>query len=430
MEPQSSQHPTTERSIHDPTVPVVVVGGAPWNRFVNYSSVQTVRELGHRRDVLYVCSDSQAALPERVRGLLGQRPRRRLLRTLGDLEVRQVAPRVWVASLGGIASILPPSRPAIVRRYNLWRTRRVIRRWLAERGADECVLVMYWWFAADLVPRVPHVRAIYDVADEHAAYPGSSLKPALVRRLEGRLLDAVDHSMAVSPALVPPREGPGRRIVVAPSGFDGELFDELVGDDPTVPDYVVDPGRPVIASVGALGGRVDVDLVLEIIRRRPEWTFVFIGFDADGAVPGLRDLPNVRLPGGTPYAEGLRAMGGLDAAIIPFNHTDFTRGNSPLKVLDHLAQGIPVVTPDLPDFRALAEDVPGSVTLAEGVDAWLAALDAAVAEPADSPLRDARRDLIRRRSVRRRVTALLEGREPSYRDPVDRGADGGGSGGG
>ncbi|MGE4428098.1 MAG: hypothetical protein AB7G37_16730 [Solirubrobacteraceae bacterium] len=418
MESPAPVEPVESSTVHDPSIPVVVVGGAPWSPNVNYSSVQTARELGHRRDVLYVCSEVQAPLPERVRQLLGRRPRRRLLRTLGSLEPRNVEGRVWVATLEGIASILPAGRPAIVRRYNLWRTRRAILRWLAERGADRCVLVMYWWFAADLVPRIPHVTAVYDVADEHAAYPNSSLKATTVRRLESRMLDAVDHSLAVSPALVPPREGPGRQIVVAPSGFDGELFDELVGTESRLPDYVVDPGRPVIGSVGALGGRVDVDLVLEIIRRRPGWTFVFIGFDAETAVPGLADLPNVRLPGGTPYAEGLQSMAGLDAAIIPFNHTDFTRGNSPLKVLDHLAHGLPVITPDLPDFRALAEDTPGSVILAEGVDAWLEALDAAVAEPSDSPMRSARKDLIRRRSVRRRVTAMLEGRAPDYAQPV------------
>jgi hypothetical protein len=47
------------------------------------------------------------------------------------------------------------------------------------------------------------------------------------------------------------------------------------------------------------------------------------------------------------------------------------------------------------------------VKLADGADAWEAALAAALEEPADSPLRVARRSYVGERTVERRVARMI-----------------------
>ncbi len=85
----------------------------------------------------------------------------------------------------------------------------------------------------------------------------------------------------------------------------------------------------------------------------------------------------------------------------------FTRGNSFLKLLDYFAHGTPVVATSVPDTLRAAESAPGLLELSDGVDDWLSALERAVAEPTNSPLRAARRRAAEARSVERRVDLML-----------------------
>jgi len=98
----------------------------------------------------------------------------------------------------------------------------------------------------------------------------------------------------------------------------------------------------------------------EIVRQCPDWTFAFIGPDAHLALPDLVDLPNVLMLGVIPYRHALKAISRFDVGIIPFKSRPFTRGNSFMKLLDHLAHGTPVVATPLPDTVAVtraAEDL-------------------------------------------------------------------------
>ena len=100
-------------------------------------------------------------------------------------------------------------------------------------------------------------------------------------------------------------------------------------------------------------------------------------------------------------------MARFDAGMIPFRTRAFTLGNSFLKLLDHFAHGMPVVATPLPDTVAAAEADERLIRVAEGRDAWLAALTDALAEPETSPGREARRRYAQERSVERRVERML-----------------------
>jgi len=387
-------------------IPAVVVGGIEWETGVNYPSTQTVRELARTRPVLYIYTEARGGVGDRLRALRRRSPAE-LLRTTLVLHPRRAEGALWLAPLQGLSTLVPLGFPEPLRRHNVRLFRGAIREWLAEIGADRCLLFFYWWFVPELVGAVPAVVSIYDCADEHADYPGSSLRQRTVRRVEARLLDAVDCSFLVSPALLPPREAPGRRLTVLPNAFDTRAFAAVVGEGLTVPEPLRSVEGPVVGCIGSLAGRVDAQLMREIVRRRPDWTFAFIGADAQTALPEIVELPNVLTLGVLPYREALRAMSRFDVGVIPFRARPFTRGNSFLKLLDHFAHGTPVVATPLPDTLAVAQTDEKLIRLAEGRDAWLAALAEALDETATSPLREARRRYAHQRSVERRVEQLL-----------------------
>jgi glycosyltransferase involved in cell wall biosynthesis len=390
----------------EPEIPAAVVGGIEWQPDANYLSIHTVRELSRTRPVLHIYPVAAGGLKGRLRALA--RDPARLVRTASALEVHQETDTLWLAPLEGPSTLAPLASPELVRRYNVRLCAKAIREWLDILGADRCLLVCYWWFVHELVQKVPCVASIYDCADEHAHYPGSSVKEDTVRRLEGRLLDAVDASFVVSPGLLPPREAPGRRLTVLPASFDGRTFAEVMRNRPEVPEPLRSVEGPVVGHTGALGGRADVPLMEELVRRRPEWTFAFVGADAPSALPGLVGRPNVLMLGPLPYADAMGALARFDVGIIPFITTPFTLGNSPMKLLDHLAHGTPVVAPPLPDMVGAAEGGENLVRLAAGADAWEGAIADALAEPPDAPAREARRRYTERRDVQNRVRRMLQ----------------------
>ncbi len=402
----------TVNAVHDDGPAFVVVGGYDYSLGMNQPATVTVRELARRYRVLNVHSDAHGSILRRLQGRAGHMGGRDVARTLfGSMRPRRVEERLWLAPVRGLASIGPLSWPEATRRRNVRVFTRVTRDWLSEVGAEQCVLLFYWWSLPELVQRVPHVVSIYDCTDDFSAIPGGVLPRDVVTRVEGRLLDAVDETFVVSPGLLDGRAAPGRRISVLPNAFDLELFRTLEREGFTVPGIVRRLEGPVIGYAGGLTPRMDWELLAALAGRRPEWTFVFVGGDAAAASSELRGHANVVFQPAVPYPEAIGAISRFDVATIPVRIGQFSRGNSFLKLLDYFAHGKPVVAPPLPDTCAVADAAPGLIRLADGVDAWEAALEAALIEPRDedSPLRLARRAYVAERTVERRVGRIVDG---------------------
>ncbi len=312
-----------------------------------------------------------------------------------------------MAPVRGLGAITPLSFPEPVRRRNVRLLTKVIRSWLDEMGARECLLIFYWWALPELVASIPNTASIYDCIDDHAAIPGSIVPPQTVARLEGQLLDAVDRTYVVSSGLVAARAAPGREISVLPNGFDLNLFERLTEAGFTQPQALRSIPKPIIGYAGGLGSRMDWDLLAELAARRPGWSFVFVGGNRSEAPEALRRQPNTYFLGMLPYPDALAAIGWFDVATIPANVQQFSLGNSFLKLLDYFAHGTPVVATPLPDTVRVSDTESGLLELAQGVDGWLSALERALEEPETSPLRAARRRLVEARSVKRRIDQML-----------------------
>jgi glycosyltransferase involved in cell wall biosynthesis len=364
----------------------------------------TVRELARHTRVLNLISEAHGSLLRRANRLSAEGVART---AFGVTRPRRVEERLWLAPVRGLSAIGPLSVPEAVRRHNVRAFAALTRDWLGEIGAQRCVLLFYWWSLPELVPQIPHAVSIYDCTDDHGALPGGLVGRGTVARLEGRLLDAVDQSFVVSSGLLDDRAGPGRRIGVLPNAFDGSLFGTLQRTGfPAVPALEALPG-PVIGYAGTFNSRMDWPLVETLARRRPGWSFAFVGGPLAEAPASLRALPNVAFVGPMPYPQALGAMSRFDVATIPARVSRFSRGNSFLKLLDSFAHGTPVVATPLPGTVDVADAHPDAVRLARGPDEWQTALEAALREPAGSQLRQTRRHLAETNDIRHRVERMF-----------------------
>lgn len=235
--------------------------------------------------------------------------------------------------------------------------------------------------AAELgVPWVYEVRGLLEhtwvagrpdqAARDRAA---ASERFALLRAQEAAVATSADHVVALSGTLrddLVARGVPRERITVVPNGVDGRLL--------TLPDPGPEAARrslglpgagywvgTVSSIVGYEGLGTLVDAVALLRARGLDVRACVVG---DGvALPGLRRhaaaagvADAVLLPGRVPASASARWHRALDAFVVPRRDLDVCRRVTPLKPVEAMALGRPVVASDLP---ALAEVLPDGAGL-------------------------------------------------------------------
>jgi len=140
----------------------------------------------------------------------------------------------------------------------------------------------------------------------------------------------------------------GVDVTVVGNGVDLERFEGLTEHHPGLPD------KPFAVYVGSIEDRVDLDL-LELVASPPYGLPVVVAGPSTGATADrLRAGPLIWLgplgPEAVPALLRAAAVG-----LLPHRVNDFTASMDPLKVLEYLAAGIPVVATGVP-VSAGAED--------------------------------------------------------------------------
>ncbi|MGV3597708.1 MAG: glycosyltransferase [Bacteroidota bacterium] len=136
--------------------------------------------------------------------------------------------------------------------------------------------------------------------------------------------------------------------------------------------------RPRVGYIGALYGlRLDVKLLENIARQRPQWSIVLVGPE-DDAFKGsaLHQLSNVFFTGPKKPDELPAYLSYFDVALNPQILNEVTIGNYPRKIDEYLAMGKPTVATK----TEAMEIFDGYVYLAEGETDYLAMIEQALNE--------------------------------------------------
>ena len=120
----------------------------------------------------------------------------------------------------------------------------------------------------------------------------------------------------------------------------------------------------------------------------------------------LASRPNVSWVGRQPYSELPRFLAHGDVGVVPYADTAFNRGSFPLKTLEYLSAGLPVVATGLPGTRWL-DETGELITIADDPASFAAATLAAAAAPQYATQRARRREFAREHSYERRASDML-----------------------
>jgi len=178
---------------------------------------------------------------------------------------------------------------------------------------------------------------------------GTKLEPKLVRKSDAVICNSYDFEKY--------NKQFNQNSYYIGNGVDLELFD--IKKQYEVPNELKNIPKPIIGYVGALLSlRLDIDLMISSAISNPDKSFVFIGPEDDEfAKSKLHELENVYFLGKRHKNIVPAYVNHFDVCINPQIVNEVTIGNFPLKIVEYLSLGKPVVAIETNTMNELFPEV-------------------------------------------------------------------------
>jgi glycosyltransferase involved in cell wall biosynthesis len=353
----------------------IIAFAKDWNEDPT-SNHHVLRELAKSRRVLWLNS-----LATRTPKLSSSRDLGKIRRKLGEFAKGPVRVEndLWVFT----PLVLPFPHLAAARVANRLALRATIAALRLRLRLSKFHLWTFLPNVADYVGVLGEALSVYYCVDEWSMF--SYLDRERTVELERRLLGKVDAVFAINHALADAKRAVNPATYVSPHGVDVAMFGRALSNETKLPDDLAairSNGRPVIGFYGTLQDWVDLELVEELARSRPEWSFVLLG-QIMVDVEKLRRLNNVHLLGRRTHDELPAYCKGFDVGIIPYRRQERMEFVNPIKLREYLAAGLPVVSTSVPEVVRYGE----RCAIADTAPDFARAIEAALARNTDEARR-------------------------------------------
>jgi glycosyltransferase involved in cell wall biosynthesis len=308
----------------------------------------------------------------------------------------------------GIARYTPVVAPKPMHPRMVGTTARIVRRELAgavRRLGGSVHAVITTWLFVDAYGVCDERRRVYWWRDDPVAAAHLwGFDAERLARGEERLARSSDVLVAVSADAARRWAERGVPTAFLPNGCDAEAFAAVdEAEDPTDVDL---PG-PVAGFVGQINDRTDLAL-LEAVADTG-MSLLIVGPRDPSYEPerfgSLVARPNVAYVGPRPFDALAPYLKLIDVGLVPYAMSEFNRGSFPLKALEYLAAGRPVVATPLPALRWLDTDL---VELHETPYAFATATRQAAVHARDPVRVERRRALAARHSWSERAERMAQ----------------------
>ncbi len=325
--------------------------------------------------------------------------------------------RPWLRSLGPrltrLSPVVTPARHRVgIARLTSSLVVRSITKAVEELGGSLEALIDCAPFAP-VLGRCSERRRVYWAQDDFVAMADLiGVSRDGMRRGEIRLARKADLIVAANPRVEADMSHFGTRTALIPFGCDPTVFGRTLELEPAS-DIVLKP--PIAGFMGHIGERIDASL-LEAVAAAGV-SLLLVGpthprFDVK-ALDTLLSRPNVQWVGPRHFQELPSYLAAIEVGLVPYNHSPFNEASFPLKTLEYLAAGRPVVATDLPAIDWLACPF---IDVADSPASFVSAVVRALDSPLDRHGREKLQDFagrhtwdVRAREFLREITNIRTG---------------------
>ena len=263
---------------------------------------------------------------------------------------------------------------------------RVLNRWLLLAQLHLVMLFLHMrkpvvWVAiptaADLIDSLGAKLILYQVSDKYEANEDSALSAKIIREMDQYLKQRAAVVMYSGRKLFEESDLPHRYFMEQAVDFE-----HFAAASPDTAPEVADIPHPVLGYFGAMDYVMDVPLMEEVAKRRPQWHWLMIGRKSNLV---QFNSPNIHYIRPLPYSDLPRYIRQIDVFVLPWSQSNtFTSYGSAIKVREYLATGKPVVISPLYEYL----NTPG-VRIYRSTDEFISAVESALREdnPSDQLLR-------------------------------------------
>ncbi len=316
---------------------IVCFAGEDWWYHHPHSKNHILKRLARDNHVLFVNSVTMG-LPSRSNPDFFLKIRRKLKSYLRWL--RRAPEGLWVLS----PVVVPSFNAAWTRALNRALLKAQVKFAMWRCGMRQPIVWVAIPSAAEVVDSLGAKLVVYQVSDKYDANRDSAMSASVIRTYHEQLKSRSAVVMYSGRKLF--EEAPELHRYFLEQAVDYDHF--AVEADSTAPEIAAIP-RPILGFIGWMDYVMDVPLVEEVARRRPDWHWVFIGTKSNLI---QIEAPNVHFLGPKPYQELPRYIRNFDVCVLPYSQRDsFTSYGSAIKVKEYLATGKPVVISPLYEYR-------------------------------------------------------------------------------
>jgi glycosyltransferase involved in cell wall biosynthesis len=234
--------------------------------------------------------------------------------------------------------------------------------------------------SAGVVGTLGESLVVYHCVDEFGAFSDAAPE---IREHERELMRKSDLVLVSASDLLKTKSEHNPKTFLVTHGVDYEHFRRATDEATPVAPELRDLPRPILGFHGLIADWVDLPLLGELARMRPQWSIVLVG-RGDTDLSPIQGLSNVHVLGHRPYERLPEYLRGFDIALLPFVVNELTMAANPLKLREYLAAGLPVVAAPLPEIARFE----GLVSLASTAQEYSQKIEVLLAAKRTGPSRE------------------------------------------
>lgn len=255
-------------------------------------------------------------------------------------------PSLKISPREDLLTVVVPELPTGGSEQQSWALQQeLLAGFLEDEAIEDYICWYYTPMARNFTRNLQPAAVVYDCMDELSAFRGA---PPGLTRAEEELFSIADLVFTGGQSLYESKRSRHPSVHLFPSSIDAKHFAKARRPQNDAVDQSSIP-HPRLGYCGVIDERMDVELLTEMAKSRPDWQFIMVGPVVKISDADLPKRENIHYLGSKQYSDLPSYLSGWDVALLPFARNESTRFISPTKTPEYLAAGRPVISTAITD---------------------------------------------------------------------------------